>query len=92
MEFECLGSERMNKIAEEFAANLSKLRSNKGVSQAKLSLLCGFDKNYVGMLERAERRVTLEKVYIIAAKLECSVNDLMPQESASEIDGMIGVQ
>ncbi|MBF4442779.1 XRE family transcriptional regulator, partial [Vibrio anguillarum] len=47
----------MNKIAEEFAANLSKLRSNKGVSQAKLSLLCGFDKNYVGMLERAERRV-----------------------------------
>ena len=82
----------MNKIAEEFAANLSKLRSNKGVSQAKLSLLCGFDKNYVGMLERAERRVTLEKVYIIAANLECSVNDLMPQESASEIDEMIGGQ
>lgn len=79
----------MNEIAQKFANNLISERAKRAISQHTLSELCGFDKNYVGMLERAERRVTLEKVYILAAKLECSVNDLIPCENAAYIEDMV---
>ncbi len=79
----------MNIIAKEFAKNIKNQRVEKGIAQQKLSLLCGFDKNYIGCLERAQSRVTLEKVYIIAAALDCSVLDLLPKENPKRIANMI---
>ncbi|MCW8336735.1 helix-turn-helix domain-containing protein [Vibrio paucivorans] len=79
----------MNEIAEKFARNLINQRTKSALSQHKLSELCGFDKNYIGMLERAERRVTLEKVYILAARLECSLSDLLPEENSAHIEDMV---
>jgi len=82
----------MNIIAKEFAKNLKNQRVKNEISQQKLSLLCGFDKNYIGLLERAQKRVTLEKVYIIAAVLGCSAADLFPKESPKHIQDMIKVE
>jgi transcriptional regulator with XRE-family HTH domain len=82
----------MNIIAKEFAKNLKNQRVKNGISQQKLSLLCGFDKNYIGLLERAQKRVTLEKVFIIAAALDCSVTDLFPKESPKHIQDMIKLE
>ncbi len=82
----------MNIIAEEFANNLKNQRTARGLSQQKLSLMCEFDKNYIGRLENAERRITLEKVYIIAAALDCSIVDLLPTEMPKEIHEMIKIK
>ncbi|EIO3707131.1 helix-turn-helix transcriptional regulator [Vibrio parahaemolyticus] len=78
----------MNKIVREFAKKLHAQRVLKGVSQEKLSLACGFNKKLVGMIERSEQRITLEKVYILAAHLDCSINDLLPDEDPEHIEEM----
>ncbi|HCG7540872.1 TPA: helix-turn-helix transcriptional regulator [Vibrio parahaemolyticus] len=81
----------MNKIVREFAKNLRTQRVIRNISQEKLSLACGFNKKLVGMLERSEQRITLEKVYILAAYLDCSIYDLMPSEDPKNIEAMIKV-
>ncbi|EDM59801.1 conserved hypothetical protein [Vibrio parahaemolyticus AQ3810] len=43
------------------------------------------------MLERSEQRITLEKVYILAAHLNCSIYDLLPIEDPKNIEAMIQV-
>ncbi|TON21198.1 transcriptional regulator, partial [Vibrio parahaemolyticus] len=41
---------------------------------------CGFSLNYIGVLERGEKNVTLEKVFTISKALKCSIYDLIPDE------------
>lgn len=81
----------MNKIVREFAKKLHTQRVIKNISQEKLSLACGFNKKLVGILERSEQRITLEKVYILAAHLDCSIYDLLPSEDPNQIEEMIKV-
>lgn len=69
-----------NKIAIEFGERLASQRKKKGLLQKELSELCGFSLNYVGVLERGEKNITLEKVFVLAEKLECSVYDLIPAQ------------
>ncbi|MCL1144167.1 transcriptional regulator [Shewanella sp. UCD-FRSSP16_17] len=68
------------KIAIEFGKKLAEIRKDKGLLQKDLSQQCGFSLNYIGILERGEKSITLEKVYVIASVLECSVYDLIPDE------------
>ncbi|EGU9030326.1 helix-turn-helix domain-containing protein [Vibrio parahaemolyticus] len=82
----------MNRIVREFAKNLHTQRVRKNISQEKLSLACGFNKKLVGMLERSEQRITLEKVYILAAHLGCSIYDLLPTENPTQIDDMVKLE
>ncbi|MFA1570856.1 helix-turn-helix domain-containing protein [Vibrio tasmaniensis 1F-187] len=69
-----------NKIAIEFGERLAFQRKKKGLLQKELSVLCGFSLNYVGMLERGEKNITLEKVFVLSEKLECSVYELIPAQ------------
>ena len=69
-----------NKIAIEFGERLASQRKKKGLLQKELSELCGFSLNYVGVLERGQKNITLEKVFVLADQLECSVYDLIPNE------------
>ncbi len=71
-----------NKIAIEFGERLALQRKKKGLLQKELSELCGFSLNYIGVLERGEKNITLEKVFTIAEKLGCSVYDLIPVEAS----------
>ncbi|WP_435235285.1 helix-turn-helix domain-containing protein [Psychromonas sp. PT13] len=68
-----------NKIAIEFGKRLAVQRKKKNLLQKELSEICGFSLNYIGILERGEKNITLEKVFVIAEKLDCSVFDLIPQ-------------
>ncbi|WP_434926334.1 helix-turn-helix domain-containing protein [Shewanella sp. HL-SH2] len=68
------------KIAIEFGRKLEEKRKEKGLLQKDLSQQCGFSLNYIGIVERGEKSISLEKVFVIAAILECSVHDLIPDE------------
>lgn len=70
-----------NKISIEFGERLSFQRKKQGMLQKELSEKCGFSLNYIGVLERGEKNITLEKVFIIAEVLQCSVYDLIPCDS-----------
>jgi transcriptional regulator with XRE-family HTH domain len=74
------------KIAIEFGRKLEEKRKEKGLLQKDLSQQCGFSLNYIGIIERGEKSISLEKVYVIAAILECSVHDLIPDEKELSLE------
>lgn len=74
------------KIAIEFGKKLAEKRKEKDILQKDLSQQCGFSLNYIGIVERGEKSISLEKVYVIAAILECSVHDLIPDEKELSLE------
>ena len=56
---------------------IRELRTERGWSQEDLSLKTGVHRNYIGGIERAERKPTVETVAILAAALDLSVAELL---------------
>jgi transcriptional regulator with XRE-family HTH domain len=65
-------------LAIEFGKKVRNKRKSLGITQENLALLCKFDRTYGGIIERGEVNITLEKVYRLAAILECEPEDLLP--------------
>ena len=65
-------------LAIEFGKKIRNKRKSLGITQENLALRCKFDRTYGGIIERGEVNITLEKVYRLAAVLECDVNELLP--------------
>lgn len=57
-----------NKIREE--------RLKKGYSQEELASKVGLHRTYIGMIERAEKNITLENIEKISKALEVSLSSL----------------
>jgi transcriptional regulator with XRE-family HTH domain len=53
----------------QFGDKLRQLRAARGLSQEQLAELAGLHRNYVGMVERAERNVALVNIVKIAKAL-----------------------
>ncbi|MEI6893716.1 MAG: helix-turn-helix transcriptional regulator [Colwellia sp.] len=66
------------KLAIEFGKKVRHKRKTLGITQEDLALRCKFDRTYGGIIERGEVNITLEKVYRLAAVLECDIKDLLP--------------
>jgi len=60
----------------EFGKRLRNLRRQKGYSQEKLAELASLHRNYIGMIERGERNVTLLKIKKIARALNIEIKEL----------------
>jgi transcriptional regulator with XRE-family HTH domain len=60
----------------EFGQRLRRLRRKKGFSQEKLAEIASLHRNYIGMIERGERNVTLLKIKKIARALNIEIKDL----------------
>jgi transcriptional regulator with XRE-family HTH domain len=57
--------------------NIRKLRETLGLSQDALSDLAGVHRTYIGMVERAERNITLVSLEKISKALRVSMKDLL---------------
>ncbi|MAY00733.1 MAG: transcriptional regulator [Oceanospirillaceae bacterium] len=68
----------MNDLAKALGANIRAKRKESGISQDALALECGLDRSYMGRIERGEVNITIEKLYKIAAQLNCSAGTLLP--------------
>lgn len=68
----------MNSLAKRLGANIRAKRISLGISQDGLALECGVDRSYMGRIERGEVNITVEKLYQIAARLECEPASLLP--------------
>jgi len=64
-------------ILINFGDRVREIRKNKGLSQEQLSFKADLHRTYIGMIERAEKNITLVNIEKIANALEISVNDLM---------------
>lgn len=52
-------------------------RKKAGLSQEELAEKVNLTRNYVGSIERAERKITLETLAKIAKVLKCRIRDLI---------------
>lgn len=66
-------------LAAAFGLNLRLKRKKSGMTQLALAEKAGVTRVYVGLIERGETSITLEKVYRLADALECDVLDLLPR-------------
>ena len=66
-------------ILEIFGGNVQKYRKKKQVSQEKLAELADVHRTYVGMIERAEKNITLRNMEKIANALGVGIKDLLEQ-------------
>lgn len=64
-------------ILRNFGNKVRELRKEKGLSQEQLSFKANLHRTYIGMIERAEKNITLLNIEKIANALEISVEDLM---------------
>jgi transcriptional regulator with XRE-family HTH domain len=57
--------------------NVRTERVRQGLSQEELADKAGFHRTYIGMIERAERNITLRNLERLAEALEVSIADLI---------------
>lgn len=60
-----------NKVREE--------RLKKGISQEQLADLAGVHRTYIGMVERAEKNITLENIEKISTALGLAIKELFKE-------------
>lgn len=60
-----------------FGENIRKERLKKGLSQEDFAEVLGFHRTYIGMLERAERNITLSNLEKIAKALDIEIAELL---------------
>ena len=65
-----------SKILQWFGKRVREERLKHGYSQEQLANKAGLHRTYIGMIERAEKNITLENIYKISTALEIDVSDL----------------
>ncbi|MEK9132024.1 MAG: helix-turn-helix transcriptional regulator [Patescibacteria group bacterium] len=65
------------KILIQFGTRVREERTNRGISQERLGELAKVHRTYIGMIERAEKNITLTNMEKIARALGKKVNDLV---------------
>lgn len=64
-------------ILIKFGRRVRDIRKAKGLSQEQLSFKAELHRTYIGMIERAEKNITLLNIEKIAKALETSIDNLM---------------
>lgn len=63
-------------LLKTFGITVQTLRKGLGLSQKELAYRAGFHRTYIGMIERAERNITLSNLKRLADALEVEIKDL----------------
>ena len=66
-----------NSILEIFGRNVQKYRKEQHLSQEKLAEYAGLHRTYIGMIERAEKNITLVNIEKIAKALNINLTKLL---------------
>ena len=64
-------------ILKEFGNRVRELRIEKKLTQQELADLTGFHKNYIGMVERGERNITLKNIELFALGFKLTISELL---------------
>lgn len=68
-----------HKLLIQFGKRVRELRLSRGLSQEELGAHAGVHRTYIGMIERAEKNITLENIKKIADALGVSINSLFKE-------------
>jgi transcriptional regulator with XRE-family HTH domain len=70
----------LRKVLVEFGERVRDLRKHRGFSQEELAARAGVHRTYVGMIERAEKNITLKNIEKIAKALGVRIEELFGQK------------
>lgn len=62
-------------ILVKFGKKVRAQRANLGLSQEELASRAGVHRTYIGMIERAEKNITLENIEKVAKALNLKLSD-----------------
>jgi len=68
----------VSELSKRFGEKIRSARTAKGISQDKLAVKSQIDRSYIGRIDRGEVNITMDKLYLLAAALECDPKDLLP--------------
>ena len=68
----------MSDLSKRFGEKVRLMRTAKKISQDKLAVKSQIDRSYIGRIDRGEVNITMDKLYLLAAALECDPKDLLP--------------
>lgn len=74
-----LSEKHREKIRIAFGKLLRQKRNLLKISQEELAFRSGLHRTYVGSVERGERNLSLENIFIFAKALSCNPKDLIPE-------------
>jgi transcriptional regulator with XRE-family HTH domain len=74
------GKKKKHPILVIFAAKVRNRRYALSLTQEELAERSDFHVNYVGGIERAERNPSLTSLVELAKGLECSIQELLPND------------
>ena len=63
-------------ILKSFGDRVRRIRTQKGYSQEELAHRANLHRTYIGMIERAEKNITLMNIEKIANALDISIKEL----------------
>lgn len=66
-----------NNPKEILARNLRRIRTSTGLSQEELADRAGLHRTYISSIERAERNISLENIFLLARALGVEPSDLI---------------
>lgn len=64
-------------ILIKFGDKVRKERTKLGISQEELAARASVHRTYIGMIERAEKNITLENIQKISGALKIKISDLL---------------
>ena len=67
-------------ILIKFGQKVREERTKLGLSQEVLANRAGVHRTYIGMIERAEKNITLENIEKVAKALKLNINELLTFE------------
>lgn len=71
---------RIESIMITFGRNIQKERRAQNISQEELAYRAGLHRTYIGMVERAERSISLQNAKKIADALNIKIDTLLDNE------------
>lgn len=69
----------MDQVNIKFGKIIKKYRQQKGLSQEKLASLAEVHRTYIGMIERAEKNITLSNISKLANALDVKIKNLFDE-------------
>lgn len=66
----------MENILKNFGQRVREERTKLGLSQEELATRAGVHRTYIGMVERAEKNITLANIYKISKALKIPISEL----------------
>tara|TARA_B110000977_G_C10658144_1_gene330745 strand:+ start:100 stop:333 length:234 start_codon:yes stop_codon:yes gene_type:complete len=73
-----------HQIINLFGKNVRKYRRLLNISQEELAHRADLHRTYIGMIERAEKNITLVNIEKIANALEVNIDELLRQSNGKE--------